>query len=71
MTALSHAAAEPLSPKIVRKETLAKLLEVSPRTINNWLAAGVIPVMKIKRVLLFDVDAVLQALQRFEWKAIQ
>lgn len=71
MTSLSHDHVEPLSPKLVRKKTLAKLLDVSPRTINNWIAAGVIPTVKINRVVRCNVDAVLQALQRFERKAVQ
>jgi phage terminase Nu1 subunit (DNA packaging protein) len=59
---------DPPSSRIVRKQTLASLLDVSPRTINNWTAAGVIPVLKIKHVTLFDLDKVMAALERFERK---
>lgn len=60
-------ATEP-APAYVRKAELAKILSVSPRTIDTWIAARIIPVIAPSRKLrLFDVEAVKAALkERFE-----
>ncbi len=55
-------------PIYVRKAELAKMLGVSPRTIDNWLAKRMIPVIATSlRLHLFDVEAVKGALrEQFE-----
>ena len=60
-------------PIYVRKADLAKKLGVSPRTIDNWLAKRMIPVIATSpRMHLFDVEAVKRALEeRFEVRAEQ
>jgi len=58
-------------PIYVRKAKLAKMLGVSPRTIDNWIAKRMIPVIATSsRLHLFDVEAVKGALEdRFEVRA--
>ena len=52
------------APAYVRKAELAKILSVSPRTIDNWIAQRMIPVIAPSRKLrLFDVEAVKAALE--------
>ena len=42
----------------VRKAELAKMLGVSPRTIDNWMATRMIPVIaRSSRLHLIDVEA--------------
>lgn len=57
------------TPSLVRKARLAKKLQVSVRTVDNWMQAGIIPFIKIHRVALFDVTRVMESLVRFEHKA--
>ncbi|MDP7309454.1 MAG: hypothetical protein QF405_17555 [Roseibacillus sp.] len=48
----------------VRKAELAQLLSVSPRSIDNWIAKRMIPVIATSpRLHLFDVEAVKGALE--------
>jgi len=56
-------------PALIRKSQLASRLSVTTRTIDNWMAANSIPCIKLKRVVLFDIEAVLQSLRKFERKA--
>ena len=39
------------------KRTLAERYGVSPRTISNWMSAGLLAFFKIKRVVRFDIPA--------------
>jgi len=53
------------------KKELATALGVSPRTIDYWTQARVIPVIRTsKRLYRYRVDAVMAALERHERKAI-
>lgn len=54
--------------KFLRPLELAKALHVSDRLIRKWQAERVIPYIKIGRLILFDVDKVMAALERFERK---
>lgn len=52
------------SPAYVRKAQLAKILSVSPRTIDTWIARRMIPVIAPSpKLRLFDVEAVKAALE--------
>ena len=46
------------------KTTLAERYGVSPRTITNWMSAGLLAFFKIKRVVRFDVAACDAALRQ-------
>lgn len=65
------AAPEIASKRIIRKAELADKLQVSVRTIDNWMASGIIPFIKINRVRLFDLERVMASLERFEHKALR
>lgn len=47
-----------------RKEQEAERNSVSTRTINQWMADGIIPFYRVGRVVLFDPDEVDEALAR-------
>ena len=47
----------PLDRRFADKTTLAQRYGVSPRTITNWMSAGLLAFFKIKRVVRFDVVA--------------
>lgn len=49
-----------------RKKFEAELLGITPRCLENWMRAKVVPFVKIKNVVLFDHERVLTALGRFE-----
>jgi hypothetical protein len=68
----AEAASSPQMPPRVflRKEEIGPWLGVSDSVIEDWMRDHVIPVIKIKRVRLFNVVSVKQALGRFEAKAV-
>jgi phage terminase Nu1 subunit (DNA packaging protein) len=52
-----------LESALVKKSELAKVLSVSPRTVDNWVAQRIIPYLATSpRMHLFDVSAVKKAL---------
>lgn len=64
-----HSAAKPapaaptfLNELLTKKEVAARA-KVTTRTIENWTRAGVIPVIKVKKVTLFCWDDVVRHLK--------
>ena len=58
-----------IKPKLFRQKELAVALRVSERSIRNWQDRRIIPFVKIGRVVLFDIEKVISALERqFERK---
>lgn len=60
-----------LTPLLVTRAELAKLIRFSPRHIQNLERAGVIPAVKLShRAVRYDAAAVVSALKaRFEIKS--
>ena len=57
--------------KIVNTKRLSKELEQSERTITTWRIQKKIPFIRMGyRTILFDVDKVKAAIEKFEVKAI-
>jgi excisionase family DNA binding protein len=56
-------------PNLLRQKELAEKLHVSERCLRNWQERRIIPFVKIGRVVLFDIEKVMIALERFERKA--
>ena len=54
--------------KLSRKQ-LAEILSVSVDTIRHWEKARVIPYLRIKHVIRFDLAKVERALEQFEREA--
>jgi hypothetical protein len=53
--------------KLIRKNDLAKELNVSPRTIDNWVRQKRIPVHRFSsRLLRYDLHKVQSALGKYE-----
>jgi hypothetical protein len=58
-------------PALLRHKELARALNVSARTIDNWKRRKTIPVIKIStRCVRFDLGSVLAALHRYEIQEI-
>jgi hypothetical protein len=56
-------------PELLKRRELARKLNVSPRSIDNWQKEKKIPVIKLSpRCCRFDLQSVLRALRRFEIK---
>jgi hypothetical protein len=53
-----------------RREQEAQRLNISIRTLSNLQASGVIPFIKVKRLVLFDPLSVDEALDRFRRSAV-
>ena len=52
-------------PTLIKKKELAKLLSVSTRSIDNWVARRLIPYIQIThRFYLYEFDAVLAAIRK-------
>jgi excisionase family DNA binding protein len=47
---------------------MAELLSVKPRTLRKWRYERVIPFEQVGFVILFDPDAVITALKKYERK---
>ena len=45
---------------------VSRALQVSERTIQNWMKRKMIPYLKIGRNVRFDLNEVLKALAKFE-----
>jgi hypothetical protein len=57
----------PLSiPALVGKPDVARRYSVCIRTVDNWIALGVVPYQKIGGLIRFDLAKVDAALARFE-----
>jgi predicted site-specific integrase-resolvase len=55
-----------MSPALCTKRDIAERYRVAIRTIDRWIAKGIIPVIRISpRCLRFDVARCDQALRRF------
>ena len=53
--------------KLIRKNDLAKELNVSPRTIDNWVRQKRMPVHRFSpRLLRYDLQKVQNALRKYE-----
>lgn len=48
----------------VRKQEMAKIMGVSVRTIETWMARRIIPYHKIRKVVTFNPQQVKQAIDR-------
>lgn len=46
------------------KRTLAERYSVSPRSITNWMNAGLLVFFKVRRVVRFDIPACDAALRQ-------
>jgi len=54
-----------------RKADIAKLCNVSIRTIDQWIKERKIPSVKIGRTRRFQIGRVIAALERFEIKEVK
>ncbi len=62
---------ESISKRLLSKKELARALGVSPRTIENWLAAKKIPQLRLSaRLTRFNLARVESALSRYEVKEV-
>jgi excisionase family DNA binding protein len=62
---------ESMPKRLLSKKELAKLLGVSTRTIENWLAAKRIPRLRLSaRLTRFSLPRVEAALARYEIKEV-
>jgi excisionase family DNA binding protein len=53
------------SPTLIKKKELAKLLSVSPRTIDAWVQRREIPCIKVTaRLYLYEIEAVMAAIRK-------
>jgi hypothetical protein len=63
--------AETLEDDLVTKPELARILRVSSRTCDNWMKAKILPYIKVRRLVRFNVRRCLEALARFEKQEIR
>jgi excisionase family DNA binding protein len=53
----------------LRYKDLSEELGISLRTLKSWVAARLIPYVKVNRLVLFEREKVKAALQKLERKA--
>ena len=56
---------KPTSRNLLTKRELADVYRVSTRTVSNWMKSGVLPYLKVGRVVRFDRASVSEALGAF------
>jgi hypothetical protein len=56
--------------KLIREPQQAKMLGISERTLRTLRAQRLVPFVKINRIVLYDPDRVIAALERFERKEV-
>ena len=61
-----NSAAERGEDYLLTKIDLAERLRVKPRTVDNWMAAGRLPFLKVGKTVRFSWPAVKKSLLRFE-----
>jgi len=50
-------------PQLLKKRDAARLLSISPRTLDAWVARGIVPYLAISpRLHLFNIEQVRAAL---------
>jgi len=50
-------------PQLLKKREAARILSISPRTLDDWVARGLVPYLAISpRLHLFDIGLVRAAL---------
>jgi hypothetical protein len=54
---------------LVRRGTIEKRYEISPRCLDDWMKKRMIPFYKVGGTLFFSIESCDKALQRFEIKA--
>jgi phage terminase Nu1 subunit (DNA packaging protein) len=52
-------------PPLLTKKQLAEHCSVSTRCLDNWMRDSIVPFRKIGKLVRFDLDAVEEALRRF------
>ncbi len=57
-------------PSPLTKEELARHFKVGLRTVDNWIASGRFPYMKIGRLVRFSLPDVTRALERYTIKGV-
>ncbi len=50
---------------LITKRELAKAVQVSGRTVENWMKAKTIPYFKIGKSVRFNLQSVMSALEKF------
>ncbi|MBA3351417.1 MAG: hypothetical protein H0U23_03160 [Blastocatellia bacterium] len=59
-------------PALLKRRQIARAINVSPRTIDNWQKQKKIPFLKLGvRCVRFYLPSVLAALRRFEVKEVK
>jgi excisionase family DNA binding protein len=59
-------AAERPEDYLLTKTDLAERLRVKPRTVDNWMAEGRLPFLKLGKTVRFSWPTVKESLLRFE-----
>ena len=58
-------------PTLLKRPQLARAINVSARTVDNWQKKKIIPHLKVGRSVRFDLQRVLAALRRFEIREVR
>ncbi len=51
---------------LVRRGTIERRYDISPRTLSNWMKSGKVPFLKVGNLVFFEVEQCDQALKRFQ-----
>ena len=49
---------------LIDKKQMAARLAVTPRTLENWMKRGLVPYIRIGRVVRYDLEEVIGTLKR-------
>jgi DNA-binding transcriptional MerR regulator len=54
---------------LLREEAMAERIGISKRTLRAWRDLGLVPFIKVKRLILFNEREVLKTLEKFKREA--
>ena len=50
--------------EILTRDETAERLQINPRTLDNWVRNGIVPCLRGERIVRFEWDKVLKALEK-------
>jgi hypothetical protein len=69
-TEVSHSSNRSAGDGLLNKAEVAKKLRISPRTLDAWMSAGLVPYLKLghgrRGTVRFQYRGVLEALRRYQ-----
>ncbi|MBN1557859.1 MAG: helix-turn-helix domain-containing protein [Lentisphaerae bacterium] len=54
----------------LRKKAAARYLGIAARTLNEWMAAGIVPFIRVRHTILFRIKDLDRAMDKYRLRAV-